>query len=30
MQKRLSGNAQVVREVWTTEEAERAYQEALA
>jgi hypothetical protein len=30
MQKRLSGNAQIVREVWTTEEAERAYQEALA
>ena len=30
MQKRLSGNAQVVREVWTTEEAEQAYQEALA
>lgn len=30
MQNRLSGNAQVVREVWTTEEAEQAYQEALA
>jgi beta-galactosidase/beta-glucuronidase len=30
MQKRLSGNAQVVREVWTTEEAARAYDEALA
>jgi hypothetical protein len=30
MQKRLSGNAQIVREVWTTEEAARAYDEALA